>query len=105
MSIIQFVLGESLSKWKNLRHLYLGCTFPSIWDFTDDSSSEDSSPALPSVDMRLPIQDNYALDFQTYCEREFDDRASIEEFRQTFIDLGLECRDDNCAMQLWKATN
>ncbi|KAJ7835305.1 hypothetical protein B0H13DRAFT_2108469 [Mycena leptocephala] len=78
---------------------------PELDNPTDDASSEDLSPALPSVDMRLPIQDNYALDFQTYCEREFDDRASIEEFRQTFIDLGLECRDDNCAMQLWKATN
>ncbi|KAJ6574857.1 hypothetical protein B0H19DRAFT_1126065 [Mycena capillaripes] len=54
--------------------------------------------------MRLPMDGDNPLDFLTYCEREFDVMESTEDFQQSFIELGLECRDDTCAMQLWKAT-
>ncbi|KAJ7786056.1 hypothetical protein B0H16DRAFT_1489021 [Mycena metata] len=82
------VLGTSLARWKNLRHLYFACTFPDAWDVDYDDDNEDI--------VLLPEGDNPS-DFKTYSELQ-----DPENFRQKLHDLGLEFDDEFCSLQLWR---
>ncbi|KAJ7706439.1 hypothetical protein B0H17DRAFT_1037215 [Mycena rosella] len=84
VDLIKNVLGEGLMHWSNLRHLYLGCTFPA-WD----------DPP--------PMRDGKALDCKTYFEECESDYGLdwVEEIRQDAEDQGYDYRDDACAMELW----
>jgi hypothetical protein len=101
MSMIKRNLGQGFSKWKNLRYLYLECTFPRDWD-TNVKSTFPSPYWID--DLRRPLR--YALEFKLYYDEHFDcDFDDYEEYRQFFIDCGLECHEDTCLMQLWKETH
>ncbi|KAJ6604407.1 hypothetical protein DFH09DRAFT_1269909 [Mycena vulgaris] len=82
---IMTVLGDSLARWRSLRYLFLGCTYPDHYG-------------------SLPMRKGKPLDCKTY----FEDAESVsldwaEELRQEAIDFhGLESHGDACAMELWK---
>ncbi|KAJ6574858.1 hypothetical protein B0H19DRAFT_1371782 [Mycena capillaripes] len=82
------VLGESLARWKNLRHLYLECTSPEL---DDDLRWMDD-----------PWQELDDCGHHPYCEHWCDE---VEEWQQFFFEDDMECHDDSCSMQLWKATH
>lgn len=53
-----------------------------------------------------PMFDDHALDFRTWCKEQLDDSwwsEAHEDFREYFVDYGLDCHDDACAMKLWEA--
>ncbi|KAJ7139879.1 hypothetical protein C8R44DRAFT_316628 [Mycena epipterygia] len=85
------VLQDSLPKWEHLRHFYLGCRFPFLWDDIFDGNG------------LLPMRGGKPFDLKTYCDTFGFSTEKIQKIQQNVIDLGFECSDDTCIMQLWEA--